>query len=68
MIRVTSPNVDLAFYMFTSVKHDIRRKEWKNLLKLYYDSLKENLMILNGNVEYELEFSFEVKSQAIDLI
>ncbi|CAG7720824.1 unnamed protein product, partial [Allacma fusca] len=55
-IHLGSPTVDLLIYLFMTVEHEIRKKEWKKLVRIYYDHLEEVVIEKLGQ---KLKFSFE---------
>lgn len=40
VMRLSSPNNDLVYYIFTSTKTALRRKHWKELLQFYFGQLE----------------------------
>jgi len=58
MMRVGSPNLDISYYLYNSVQKDVREKEWRNLLKIYYDEFSRCIQLMQG----KMDFSFEVRN------
>jgi len=54
--RYASPAVDIAYYIYTSVKPDIRRTHLEELLEFYLDVLNSTAASLN----YPIDMSYEV--------
>jgi len=59
--RLGSPNLDLGYYLFTSLKPEIRREKWQELLRFYFDEFRSNIKTLGG----ELPISFDVCTQLL---
>lgn len=57
ILRHISPAFDVLYNIFTSTDKALRDKEYKNLVKLYYDTLAKTVELLGSNPE-EL-FTFE---------
>ncbi|CAG7824412.1 unnamed protein product, partial [Allacma fusca] len=55
-IHLGSPALDLLIYLFIAVDHEVRKKEWKNLVRTYYAQLEEVVIQKLGQ---KLKFSFE---------
>ncbi|CAG7824750.1 unnamed protein product [Allacma fusca] len=55
-IHLGSPAVDLLIYLFIAVDHEVRKKEWKNLVRIFYDQLGE---VVIDKLGQKLKFSFE---------
>jgi len=53
--RLGSPNLDVGYFLFTSVKPEVRRKEWKTLLRFYFDNLKKSVDNLGKTFNYTFE-------------
>ena len=49
--------MDIGYYLFTSVKPEVRLLEWQNLLRHYYDNLQKDVQALGGNVCFTFEVS-----------
>lgn len=56
-IHLGSPNLDVAYFLFTSVKSDVRRQKWRDLLKIYYDTFQKHVETLGGTVDFSFEVS-----------
>jgi len=50
--------MDLAYYLFTSVKPDVRRTYLKDLLKEYLASFKSTCELLNAECSVTFDVSF----------
>ncbi|CAG7678162.1 unnamed protein product, partial [Allacma fusca] len=55
-IHLGSPSIDLLYYLYTAVDHEVRKKEWKNLVRIFYDQLGE---VVIDKLGQKLKFSFE---------
>ena len=60
IVRAASPSLDIDKYLFTSVKHEVRRSQWENLLRHYYDNLQKDVKALGGSVSFTFEVSLVV--------
>lgn len=56
MNRVGSPNLDVGYYFYNSLKPQVRRRHITALLRIYYDELKMRAKELKTAVD----FSFQV--------
>lgn len=54
--NITSPNLDLGYYLFTSVQPEIRLKHWKEILQTYFVNFKSTVELLTKK---SLEITFE---------
>ncbi|XP_037043254.1 uncharacterized protein LOC119079444 isoform X2 [Bradysia coprophila] len=54
-VHLGSPNLDIAYFLFTSVKSDVRRQKWKDLLKIYYGTFQKHVKTLGGTVDFSFE-------------
>lgn len=52
------PGIELGFYLFTSVKMDVRQLHLHDLLKIYLDTFKE----LTSKMGYPVQLTQEVGS------
>lgn len=59
MITYSRPTNDIALLMVSSLSSDIRRKNSKELLDMYYASLKSNCLKLGVDIEGDLEYNRE---------
>jgi hypothetical protein len=50
--------MDLSHYFYTTLKHDLRRNHLKEVVKFYFEALKETVEKLNASFPY----SFEVRA------
>jgi len=55
--RYGSPCLDLGHYFFTSIKPEVRRAHYKDLLKIYYDQFVKTSELL----ESKCPLPFEVR-------
>jgi hypothetical protein len=65
LARLGSPNLDVGYFLFTSVKPEVRRKEWKTLLRFYFDHLRKMVDNLGKTFNYtfdEFVKDYRVKS------
>lgn len=62
MNRVGSPNLDVSYYFFNSLKPQVRRRSITQLLRIYYDEFK----LRAKELQTTLDFSFEVNERKID--
>jgi hypothetical protein len=42
-VRVGSPNLDLSYFLFSSLQPNVLQNNWKYLVQFYYDQLKSNV-------------------------
>jgi len=52
--RISSPCNDLSYYLFTSTQPSTR-KQWKTLLKIYYDEFMQTMKVLNQPIELQFD-------------
>ncbi|CAG7818790.1 unnamed protein product [Allacma fusca] len=55
-LHLGSPALDLLIYLFMTVDHEIRKKEWKKLIRIFWDHLEE---VVINKLGQKLRFSFE---------
>lgn len=46
MTRYSSPALDIQYFLYTSVQHDVRETSWSDLLTTYTENLNDTLRIL----------------------
>ncbi|CAL8123643.1 unnamed protein product [Orchesella dallaii] len=54
MVNYNSPATDISYYLYTSVKEEVRQANLQELLKLYFDTLKETAQ----NLDHTLDLTF----------
>jgi len=59
--RYGSPCLDLGYYFLTSIKPEVRRVHYKDLLKIYYDQFVETSKLM----ENKCPITFEVRTNQI---
>lgn len=59
MNRVGSPNLDVGYYFYNSLKPQVRRRHLAALLRIYYDEFKLRAKELQASVD----FTFQVGEQ-----
>ncbi|CAG7728346.1 unnamed protein product, partial [Allacma fusca] len=55
-IHLGSPALDLVFYIFGAVDSELRWKQWRSLLRIYYDDLED---VVTQKLGKKLKFSCE---------
>lgn len=49
ILRYSSPVLDLLYYLFSSTDKKVRKEEYENLLRIYYDQLALNIRALGSD-------------------